>query len=271
MIPGSPSGVVQNPGKVIDDPRHRSMTRRWFRFQPETADRSALFRLACQSAQTGQPDAHHALAVATGCPAEFKPSRGGQGFRDRQPLTIRSLKLQVLDDSRVRLDIATGVRTSAFVHYLNGNTQLAMDIPNAVLRLSEPTDAEQSLTHPLLTALHATMAQDTPPMARITLDTTRVVGFTLSPQSKGISLEMRLPRSATGALAGKVIVVDAGHGGSSTGALGHGGGGITYEKNCTLAIALCLRADLGSCGAKVVMSRRLRHRRAALRPSASRQ
>ena len=30
-----------------------------------------------------------------------------------------------------------------------------------------------------------------------------------------------------------------------------GGGGITYEKNCTLAIALCLRADLESCGAKV--------------------
>jgi N-acetylmuramoyl-L-alanine amidase len=67
----------------------------------------------------------------------------------------------------------------------------------------------------------------------------------------GRARELRNP----GVLAGKTIVVDPGHGGTSTGALGHLSGSLVYEKNCTLAIALKLRDLLDRAGVKVIMTR----------------
>lgn len=53
-------------------------------------------------------------------------------------------------------------------------------------------------------------------------------------------------------LDGKIICLDAGHGGDDTGSRGPSG---TYEKEHTLAIALCLRDILEENGASVVMTR----------------
>ncbi|WP_041276169.1 N-acetylmuramoyl-L-alanine amidase [Desulfosporosinus acidiphilus] len=53
-------------------------------------------------------------------------------------------------------------------------------------------------------------------------------------------------------LAGVTIVVDPGHGGPDTGAIGPAG---TYEKNNTLAVGLDLENDLRSAGARVIMTR----------------
>lgn len=52
-------------------------------------------------------------------------------------------------------------------------------------------------------------------------------------------------------LAGKTIVVDAGHGGSDTGAIRYG----VMEKNINLAVALKLKAQLESLGATVITTR----------------
>lgn len=54
-------------------------------------------------------------------------------------------------------------------------------------------------------------------------------------------------------LAGVTIVIDPGHGGPDTGAIGPTG---TYEKNNTLAIGLDLADLLRSAGAKVILTRR---------------
>jgi N-acetylmuramoyl-L-alanine amidase len=54
------------------------------------------------------------------------------------------------------------------------------------------------------------------------------------------------------ALAGKKIVIDPGHGGPDTGAIGPSG---TYEKNCNLAIALALNDILKQAGAKTFLTR----------------
>lgn len=54
------------------------------------------------------------------------------------------------------------------------------------------------------------------------------------------------------ALSGKTIMVDPGHGGKDTGAIGPS---HTYEKNNTLAIALELRGILKQAGAKVILTR----------------
>ncbi|WP_407306611.1 N-acetylmuramoyl-L-alanine amidase [Desulfosporosinus sp. SB140] len=53
-------------------------------------------------------------------------------------------------------------------------------------------------------------------------------------------------------LAGVTIVVDPGHGGPDTGAIGPSG---TYEKNNTLAVGLNLASDLRSAGARVILTR----------------
>jgi N-acetylmuramoyl-L-alanine amidase len=180
-----------------------------------------------------------------------KTSRGGAVRRTGLPIEVRGITFSADDDLHVHLDIATSARGSAFVHYQPGTKQLLVDIPNALLRLSDPDSGAKTLHHPLLRGLRAEMAQDTPPMTRLTLDTTRIVGFSMSTQDNKLSLELRVPRNATGVLADKVIVIDPGHGGSSPGATSHG----VYEKNITLAIALKLRAALESCGAKVVMTR----------------
>jgi len=53
-------------------------------------------------------------------------------------------------------------------------------------------------------------------------------------------------------LAGKTIVIDAGHGGPETGAVGLGG---TMEKNVNLAVALKLQPLLVQAGARVILVR----------------
>ncbi|WP_198162749.1 SH3 domain-containing protein [Halobacillus mangrovi] len=56
----------------------------------------------------------------------------------------------------------------------------------------------------------------------------------------------------TGNLKGKTIMIDAGHGGRDSGAIGRAG---TYEKTMTMNTALALRTELQKSGAKVLMSR----------------
>ena len=177
------------------------------------------------------------------------PSRGGSPNRNI-PIEVRGLALVPDGDTRVHLDIATSGAAGTYIHYLEGS-KLAVDIPNALLHLPEGVSADQTLSHPLLNGIHAELVQDTPPLTRVTIDTSRFVGFTVNNQANKISVDLRLPRNATGALADKVIVVDAGHGGSSTGATAGG----YQEKNITLQISLRLREILEAAGAKVVMTR----------------
>lgn len=56
----------------------------------------------------------------------------------------------------------------------------------------------------------------------------------------------------TNPLKGRMIVVDAGHGGFDPGAIGING---TYESEINLAIAKYLETEFKSCGAKVIMTR----------------
>lgn len=70
------------------------------------------------------------------------------------------------------------------------------------------------------------------------------------PTDQSIIPEILEPESAR--LAGKVICLDPGHGGSDPGAIGPSG---TLEKDNTLAIALLLREKLESNGCTVLMTR----------------
>lgn len=91
-------------------------------------------------------------------------------------------------------------------------------------------------------------------VATLVLGLTRAVCFTIRPAGPAGSLllELTLPRSAGGQLAGKTVIVDAGHGGNDSGARGVNG---TREKDVALAIASNLSESLRDSGANVIMTR----------------
>lgn len=70
--------------------------------------------------------------------------------------------------------------------------------------------------------------------------------------ARGVSIQLLRPAIANGKVAGKVIVVDAGHGGRDSGC--HGGG--LLEKNLTLAMAKLTATELANLGATVLMTRK---------------
>lgn len=180
------------------------------------------------------------------------PSRAGKRI---EPIAVRGISFSTDNESQFHVEIATSGKVLPYIHYVPGTTQMVLDIPNAVLALPNAEDGEKTSTHRLVHGIHARQEQDNPPMTRIVLDTMRVVGYRSDQTADKISLDLILPKGATGALSDKIIVVDAGHGGSAPGADGRGNGTVVYEKNVTLAIALKLRDALEACGARVIMTR----------------
>ena len=105
--------------------------------------------------------------------------------------------------------------------------------------------------HPFLRAVH--LVANGKLAAQLVVDLTRSVVFTVRPSDKGpVELDLSLPRGAAGKLAGKTIVVDAGHGGHDSGARGVNG---TSEKNVTLQVARAFADELRDAGANVIMTR----------------
>jgi N-acetylmuramoyl-L-alanine amidase len=76
-----------------------------------------------------------------------------------------------------------------------------------------------------------------------------------SSSSSSTSDGFKISDEAKKALKGKIICIDAGHGGTDVGAIGHLSSGDVYEKNVTLSIAKPLRDLLTEAGAKVLMTR----------------
>lgn len=88
-----------------------------------------------------------------------------------------------------------------------------------------------------------------PDKVRIVFDLGKYEGHRVLSEKRAQTVEITLGYST---LAGSVIVVDPGHGGSDPGAVGAKG---TFEKTINLAVALKLAELLKGAGAKVVMTR----------------
>lgn len=80
----------------------------------------------------------------------------------------------------------------------------------------------------------------------------RPMGAQVVRDSTGVHLQLLKPDVGNGHLAGKLIVVDPGHGGHDTGATG---GGL-QEKNLNLSIGKLIAEELAKAGATVIMTRK---------------
>lgn len=85
----------------------------------------------------------------------------------------------------------------------------------------------------------------------LTLTLSRAMGVQVTPGTDGVSVSLQKPNVGDGKLAGKVIVVDPGHGGHDKGA---NSGGV-YEKNLNLIMGKLIAAELSKQGATVIMTR----------------
>ena len=92
---------------------------------------------------------------------------------------------------------------------------------------------------------------DTQGSARIKVSLARPLVFQLTFQDNTVVLAMSVPNAAAGRLAGKVVVVDPGHGGHDTGAR-HSG---VQEKDLSLKISLKTAEAFRRAGVSVVMTR----------------
>ncbi|MEA2554030.1 MAG: N-acetylmuramoyl-L-alanine amidase [Fimbriimonadaceae bacterium] len=89
-------------------------------------------------------------------------------------------------------------------------------------------------------------------MTTIRFTLARAMGAQVTSENGEVVIQLSKPNVGNGKLAGKVIVVDPGHGGHDTGA--HSG--KLYEKNLTLAIATKVAGELADAGATVIMTRK---------------
>lgn len=85
----------------------------------------------------------------------------------------------------------------------------------------------------------------------LTLRLARPMGADVTTSPEGVTITLVKARTGTG-LAGKVVVVDPGHGGHDTGAKSAG----VFEKDLTLAVSKMVTEELLRAGATVIMTRK---------------
>ena len=136
-----------------------------------------------------------------------------------------------------------GIRTSQFKDK-PPTTRVVIDLqPGVDALLSQKRSTQVAVTFPPLSALEKpryAIAKKTPPPTRLNA----------KPKAKFTKLSPKVKLS--GAVSGKTIIIDAGHGGRDPGAVVHKS---VYEKKFTLDIARRLERRLRKQGAVVIMTR----------------
>jgi N-acetylmuramoyl-L-alanine amidase len=161
---------------------------------------------------------------------------------------VKGISVKKVSDTQAQI-VVTANRAPGVRAGLSRN-RLTLDLLNSSVAASAASVL--SSDHPLLKGVALAAAQPGTP-ARLVLDLARAVNYTVKPLANGtLIVDLMLPKSAGGKLAGKLVAVDAGHGGSDSGAKGVNG---TYEKNVNMAIALKVAETLREQGANVLLTR----------------
>lgn len=165
------------------------------------------------------------------------------------PMTIRQIKVAALGEDKLRLQLDISRQPAA--RPVVGKNTLQLDFGNATAA-NEALASLAEAKHPLLRAAHLVPVGEK--AVRLVLELTDAFAYTLKHSVKGcLILDVMTPRKAEGPLVGRTIVIDPGHGGSSS--TGNRADDGILEKRLTLPIGLMVAEQLEAMGANVVLTR----------------
>lgn len=162
------------------------------------------------------------------------------------PLETLPLELQQETDSRASLRIALGERITRPAEVTQPDPlTLQIALPGIQTNLAEGF----TLNSPSFIGVES---QITPDATLLTFHLVRPMGAEVVTQGGTVIISLLKPSVGDGRLAGKVIVIDPGHGGQDGGARS----GTVREKDLNLKIGMLIAQYLSAEGATVIMTRR---------------
>lgn len=215
-------------------------------------------------------------------PAVVSPPRFSHQPQNGGLVTITSVDYKVVSPALTQIEVTTSGPAKYSTEALNNPNRLAFDLAGAVL--DHGVKAAQTIEdNPVIKGIRVgRLLTPQTKFGRVVLDLSRMVGFSVDSRSAddggtGMTYTLNVITTAPNvaaatvpqagpvvpypvniptniSLAGKIIVVDPGHGGRDTGASAELNPNV-YEKDITLAIGRRLRDMLARSGATVLMTR----------------
>jgi N-acetylmuramoyl-L-alanine amidase len=163
-------------------------------------------------------------------------------------VTVTGVTCQQISSRQVQIAVDASAPLTCSTSMCRKSNQMFLDFSHTGL---QAPIADIAVDHQILDLVH--MEQRDPNTVRMTLNLKRVAGFDAKwdDASGKFVITLELPKGAGGLLSQKIVVIDAGHGGSDTGAQGSS----DCEKDCTLPMALEVERLLAKNGACVIMTR----------------
>ena len=180
-------------------------------------------------------------APPTPPPSSTPPPEGQPMITVGDPTAVNETATEAL----FRVPLSTVGTTSPSAQYLNPNT-IQVTIPNAQV----PVNREGELGNGSYVTRSA-ISNDGRGNVVWLLTTSRAFAFRIGVNARNLDVRLIRPQGSNGTLTGKVIIVDAGHGGHDPGARA---GGVN-EKDLAMRIARFVATDLTTAGASIIMTR----------------
>ena len=168
---------------------------------------------------------------------------------ETEPTTVAGVPLTISVDSDSERSTTLGFHLSNFEAQ---PTIQAPDPDTIEITLPGVTTSVAAGYKPGTLAVESISSRPGPNGTILTIKLVRAMGSEVSSTDSGITLTLLKPNVGDGRLAGKIVVVDPGHGGHDRGA--HFGS--LNEKDLTLQIGRQLAAKFAQAGATVIMTRR---------------
>ena len=196
------------------------------------------------------------------------------------PVTITAVDCHVVSPALTQIRVSTTRPAKYRTEALDNPNRLAFDLAGAVLERGVRTT--QSVDNPVVKAIRiGKVFTEHTAFGRVVLDLSKMVGFSVDSRSSGSGMTYLInvitsgsttapvppvvaltipegglaPAPVTAGLAGKLVVVDPGHGGYASGATDRFRTNSVYEKDIALAIGRRVRDVLTQNGATVLMTR----------------
>jgi len=196
-------------------------------------------------------------------PAPINPVNSGNSPNADSDLKVLGVSFDGDDPSHFLITVSTTGTAPLKTSELDQPSRLAFDLPGAALdvAVNKFMPVNEAVIKDIRTGI---VQQGTQTFARVVVDLGQMLGYVVTsrPDPLGTTYLIDLDRRGTppaivsplqpNDLTGKIIVVDPGHGGVDSGAVGIRG---LREKDITLPIGKKLRDDLEAAGATVYMTR----------------